>query len=163
LNSQAIVDEVDVVEIREIRRDGKSYAKLGTMFGVSAYAIRDIVKGRTWPHAGGPIEKTKQSSSVKGADNGRTKLSERQVAKIRGLLLRGEPQAAVARAFKVSRSTICDIAKGRKRFGIDADTNVSALPKFRRESTDSSAVHLRGHRLMEKIRDVVASRRQTSR
>jgi len=40
----------DVVKIRELNNEGVSYAKLGEMYNISKWSIRDICKYDTWKH-----------------------------------------------------------------------------------------------------------------
>lgn len=49
----------------------------------------------------------------RGSRNGGSKLTEEDVAKIKKKLRSGEQQAAIAKAFSVSRSLISQIALGR--------------------------------------------------
>lgn len=47
---QAKLTEADIPLIRQLRREGWSWTRLATRFGVSTYPIRMIVKGDTWSH-----------------------------------------------------------------------------------------------------------------
>jgi len=51
----AKLTEDEVVQIRERHCSGEPISELASEFGVSQTAIRNIVKGRTWRHVGGPI------------------------------------------------------------------------------------------------------------
>lgn len=50
-----------------------------------------------------------------GEDHQRAKLTDRDVELIRQLLADGWAPVEIARKFEVSRQTICDIHKGRRR------------------------------------------------
>ena len=48
-NGQALLTKEDVVEIKKLISSNKvTYRRIGKMFGVSRYAIKDIASGRTW-------------------------------------------------------------------------------------------------------------------
>jgi len=49
-----LTDEA-VRQIRMLHNQGWSYGRLGKMFDVSADAVRDSVRGRTWKHIWSPI------------------------------------------------------------------------------------------------------------
>jgi len=55
-NPNAKLTETAVVQIREKYRAGVPVSVLADEFGVTQNAIRNIVKGRTWKHVGGPVE-----------------------------------------------------------------------------------------------------------
>lgn len=46
----AVLTESDVFRIREIRKTGLSYAKIGAMFNVHRGTIGHIIRGSTWEH-----------------------------------------------------------------------------------------------------------------
>lgn len=59
-------------------------------------------------------DKVRKDRQARGSRNGRAKLSEEQVRRIRDLLRSGDiPQSDLAKSFGVSRSVIRDIEKGR--------------------------------------------------
>ena len=43
-------------EIRMLRSSGWSHRDLMTLFGVSAATVHDVIKGKSYKEAGGPIE-----------------------------------------------------------------------------------------------------------
>jgi len=107
-NGLAKLADEDVIEIRELYATGKyTQVELGEMFQVSFATISDIVRRETWQHIGGPQIQGGISRHAKGEANGRSKLTQDDVRKIRLLYARGEySQRELGRMFGVSQRTI---------------------------------------------------------
>lgn len=47
---QSGLHEEDILPMRELRKEGQSYAVIGSKFGVSAATARNAIIGKTWVH-----------------------------------------------------------------------------------------------------------------
>lgn len=58
----SLLNEHAVVQIRNAYAEGADGEQLAAAYGVSASAIYDITKGKTWKHVGGPLTRRKSMS-----------------------------------------------------------------------------------------------------
>lgn len=111
------ITEDNVLEIRQMRLDGMSYKEIGEKFLVANSVIRRILIGESWRWlnpSNYSIEINKEISkkcSV-GEKNGRCKLTENDVRKIRELRAMGMKQKEISSLFPVSMNMISSIITG---------------------------------------------------
>ena|GEM_PF-2439840 len=108
----AILTEEQVVQIRERYHNGEHSSELATEFNVSPYSIINVVSGKFWKLAGGPI---KAPGAIRGFRVKGYKLSSEDVRKIRDLARSGKNSSEMSRIFGASAGHIRDIVSGRKR------------------------------------------------
>lgn len=103
-NGAAKLAGVSVVKrIRELYATGKySHRQLAKRFGLVRNAIKGIVTGKTWKHAGGPIVSIRRPKDPAK----HSKLTFAQVLNIRQRVAAGESQASLAREYGVVRNAI---------------------------------------------------------
>lgn len=106
--------ERKVIKIRRLRQQKWTIDKLAIHFRVSPGLISGICSGKSWRHVGGPLVKW-QWKAIKyiGEDNNQSKLTVKQVFKIRRFYRRGKSMNILANKFKVSKSTIWRIITRR--------------------------------------------------
>lgn len=49
----SVLNQSQVIQIRELSRQGRSLKSLSRLFNCSIYAVRAVIYGRTWKHVGG--------------------------------------------------------------------------------------------------------------
>ena len=121
-NGRHVLTVDAVVEMRHAyAKGGVTIAELSRLYRVSAFTICQILAGRTWTDAGGPL---RGEEEVKPHD----KLSINDVAEIRRLLHAGlKTQAELAIQYNVSRGTICRAYHGQSWSDVDG-SNGSPRP-----------------------------------
>lgn len=55
-NPRAVLSDQQAREIRQLRANGWSHRDLMLFFGASAATVHDIIKGKSYKGAGGPVE-----------------------------------------------------------------------------------------------------------
>jgi hypothetical protein len=100
-------------EIRQRRADGQSLKTLAEHFEVTLSTISQIVQGKRWKHAGGPLQavravKQRMTEVV-------SRISDDEVELIRGRVAAGETKAALATEYRVSKTTIKNWVTGKTR------------------------------------------------
>jgi hypothetical protein len=91
------------------------FARLAERFGVTEFTTLCAVRGKTWPDAGGPIDRGK--SSMRGGDHPRARLTDDQAAAIRRLHAEGGwTHQALAEKYGVSRENVTRLLN-RKTYG----------------------------------------------
>jgi transcriptional regulator with XRE-family HTH domain len=111
----AKLTEADVVEMRQLRRDGIGRDDIARRFGVAPTHVSKVLLGKMWQHVTlSPEERESlKRATNRGERNPLAKLTTDDVARIRERLAVGEPGAAIGRAFGVSKTTISKIRRGR--------------------------------------------------
>lgn len=104
-NGHAIINESDVVDIRNSRLSGQ---RIASKYGLSGQAVSNIRRGITWNHADGPTPDRRRGELIKGESNGRSKLTAADVVAIRRSK---ESYRSIAEEFRVSHWTISDIMR----------------------------------------------------
>lgn len=49
-NSQSVLTEQDVREIRKLRKDGNTYTSIAKIFGVNIQTVCNVCSGKSWSH-----------------------------------------------------------------------------------------------------------------
>jgi uncharacterized protein YerC len=101
---KTLFDKTQAKEIRTEYAKGSTYAQIANKRGVCVTTVQNIVMGRTYKDAGGPIQSTKDA-----ADRRITRLrslSDKQIAEGKKRVAKGETYTAVAIDFGVSVPTI---------------------------------------------------------
>jgi predicted GNAT family N-acyltransferase len=62
--SNTSLTETDVVQIRHLIAEGKSYRLVARMFGITSNAVHLIAIGRSWGHAAGPRQKQQERTKL---------------------------------------------------------------------------------------------------
>lgn len=115
----AKLTEEDVLQIKELIKNGLLQTTIGKMFNISTSIINNIKQGRGWKHIGEDISEIKTKER---------KLNEDNVLEIKKLLKSGTSQKEIAIKFNVSPSTISEIKSGKKWAKIGED--ISNIKKF---------------------------------
>jgi hypothetical protein len=108
---RALVDEQQVLLIRQRYAGGELAVDLASEFGLSYPALHNILDGKSWQHVQ-MIQKRKRRG-VRGSRNSQSKLDETKVREIKRRLAEGETGASIARSLGVAEPTIADIKNGR--------------------------------------------------
>jgi len=95
-----------VLQIRQKAVSASTYATLAKEYGVTSVTIGNIVSGRSWKSAEGPLTPTDRRV---GAENRRAKLSSEDVKSIRRLAIAGASQVLLAENFGISQGTVSNI------------------------------------------------------
>lgn len=104
-NHAAKLTEEQVVEIRELAAAGATTKFLAEMVGMHPNYVGLILRGLSWPEAGGPL---------RVAHSTRSPLTQDQVREIKHLLVtKAVSQKEIARRFGVDPATITNIKKGK--------------------------------------------------
>ena len=109
LNPAAILDTEFVGRIREQYAHGVTIDDLARIYGSNRANIHQIVTGKTWTSAPGPVGTSK--NAAKGGQNGWSKLTESDVVEIRNQCEKGVSYIEVGRRFGVSGSCASRIAR----------------------------------------------------
>jgi hypothetical protein len=106
-----------VIEISELLKQGVTRREIGKRYGVNPVTITAINLGKSWSHiTGAAYDKPICASRPPGAKrHHKAKLTINQVNEIRSRLAQGESSYALAKEYRVSRSTIYSI-KTRKQW-----------------------------------------------
>ncbi len=116
----AILTEQKVLQIREMFQKGIRSTGIAAALSFSDALIRSVVYGRTWKHVGGPIfsppgkargdnnwTRKYPEKVLRGEQQGRAKLTEKQVLEIRSAFAAGQKtKRDLARQFDVSPTLI---------------------------------------------------------
>jgi len=119
--NRSSVSKLNQSDVRQIKRriaNGEHSTDIALDFSVSISDICMIKKGTIWSHVllDNQTEEALKNAkrlSAAGTRNGRAKLNDDDVRKIRTLLLEGVHPEFIAPQFKVSKETIKDIKSGR--------------------------------------------------
>lgn len=124
-NANSKITEKDAEDIRTLYLEkGMSCRDLSKVFPLDASTINDIVRGKRWSHAGGPISKVGVVNCKKGSELGRSRLKEKDIPAIRGLRLQGYSYAKIGKKFGVNSATIRQVDLGMSWthvIGVDED------------------------------------------
>jgi hypothetical protein len=104
-NNFSKFEESQVLEMRERRAAGESCGSIAVDFGTSKGVVAQIVRGESWAHVGGPLQRRKS----------RTRLTEEDIAEMRRLVQGGVRQSEVARRFGVDPSHVSKTVSGQRR------------------------------------------------
>lgn len=105
-------------EMRRLRRKGATIAALAERFGVSSPTAHRVVQGRTWTDAFGEgesrevLSEMRRTTTLKGSNNPKSKLSETDVREMMPLLDRLSLNE-IAERFGVNFSTVSKIKTGK--------------------------------------------------
>jgi plasmid maintenance system antidote protein VapI len=106
-NTQAVLTEDQVLQIRNLSASGMTDTAIATQFGVNRASITYIVQGKTWTHVSGPIQTEKnRNSSLK-----RGRFTAEQTESIRSRFKAGERQKDLAAEFGVTQGAISYICR----------------------------------------------------
>lgn len=108
---QALTDEL-AREIRTKHHAGMSIADLNREYGLSRWAIKQLLLGRTYRDAGGQIGIFKHTRIA--APKRIPKLTQTQKDEIRAQVANGVSQGYLHRKYGVSRAYISRIVKGSR-------------------------------------------------
>ena len=112
-HGRATLSDEHAQEIHELLKDGKmKHQEIACRYGVKASSIVNIAGGHCWRSVTGRDEVRRGNPSNRGEFNGKAKLTESSVLKIRQRLKAGEVIARLAREFEVLPSTISRIKSG---------------------------------------------------
>lgn len=92
----AVLDEGRVLEIRRLRREGFSYAKIGRIFGLGSTTILNAC-AYGWVHVPGRIPVSRTSK----------KFTREEVEEIKTLVLSGANDCQIGRILGVKNGTVC--------------------------------------------------------
>jgi len=109
LKSDAVLNEQDVIKIRDLLRVKIPKAHIAKQFGVSKTTIYDIEKGRSW-------NQNYIASVLKRTSTGNTKLSSIDTIREIKRRIKSIPRpsdTSLGKEFGMSRTAIYDIRKGR--------------------------------------------------
>jgi hypothetical protein len=107
---QAKLTVADVAKLRQRYADGETQTAIAAEYGMGPATIGDIVAGKTWRHAGGPVTPPRGSS---GETHSNAKLTWASVDSIRARAAAGEMKAALGREFGVSAQVIASVVQGK--------------------------------------------------
>lgn len=113
--AKAKLTEEDVARIRELRGT-LSQSEIAREYGVTQAIISKAQLGQTWAHVAGANERWVAPcyAHTKGQGNGRAKLTDADVARIRRL--RNElSQSKIAKRFGISKLTVHRLQRGHSR------------------------------------------------
>lgn len=108
---RAIVDEDDVLRIRERYANGEYASDLAAEHGFTQQALQKLVNGASWKHVA--IIEKRARQGPKGARHGLAKLDDAKVLEVKRRLASGEIGEAIAKDLGVSGSAITCIKTGR--------------------------------------------------
>lgn len=106
-NPRARLDDFDILKIRRMADCGSAIQSIADAFEIGYTTVRDIVDGKTWKHAGGPI----RDPSLPRLRGRPSKLTPGDVIRIREMVSVGMSMRKIAKIFKVSRETIRRIVR----------------------------------------------------
>ena len=111
-NGRAKLTAGQALEIRRAYAKGReTLADLGQRFRVSTPTVHQVIAGKTWKHAGGPVPPPRPDKAR--WDNRRAKLTAEAVAEIRSAAKAGEATATLALRFGVETTTINRVIVGK--------------------------------------------------
>lgn len=105
-----LTDEA-VVEIRQRYADGATGVELALEYDMTASALRQVVRGETWAHVGGPL--TFRTKVRFGDGNGSSKLNSAAAIQIRAQHRDGATATSLAKQYGVSRQTISRLVENK--------------------------------------------------
>lgn len=105
----ATISAEDVVRMRNLSRVGWRNQEIALAFGIPQATASAAITGKTWAHVPGPVP------PQRGERHHQAKLSDAEVAEIRGRHSSGEQQVSLAREFGVSKSLVSQIVRGLVR------------------------------------------------
>lgn len=109
-NGLAKLTEELVAEIRMLYAEGTTQTVLVDRYGVGQNVVSDIVLGKTWKHAAGPIcRRPRNIESCSGVKNHNSKANPEIVASIRNRYRLGATKSTLSAAFGLSPTTIGQI------------------------------------------------------
>lgn len=113
-NIKAKLTENEVLQIKELIKEGLSLRDIADKFGVCQDSIGRIRNGKTWNHVGEDLSNNKHSNK------GSSKLTESEVREIKLLLKDGKmTQNEIAEIYGVKRVTITNIKTGKSWSNIE--------------------------------------------
>lgn len=111
-NGLSKLTEKDIKHIFRLRKSLWSKSEIARKFGVTYVTIRYILAGKTWASVKGrPNKSLKVPHKKSGTDNGRAKLTEKDVIHIRNNLAGRFTSGKIARKYCVSSALIQKIIK----------------------------------------------------
>lgn len=105
-NGTSKLNEVVVVHMRERFAAGDTCAALAKQFDVMGSLVQNIIHGKTWKHAGGPIHRGRISKSPP------TLLRREDAQRVIDLRVEGKTAQEICEIFSVSQSVIWPILYG---------------------------------------------------
>ena len=122
-----LTDE-QVVNARQMYRDGATYSEIGASFGVSACSTQRLVQGVTYKNVTGFIldkeRRCPKKASIRGSLHYHSVLDEDDVKAIKQKLSDGSTQNELAKEFCVSRGSISSISLGRSWAHVGSQLNL---------------------------------------
>lgn len=134
---QSKLTEEEVVEIREkYATENQQFQELAEEYDVNRPQIGNIISGRKWEHADGPIFSKKEIAEIRkknfpdenkenqGSGNGQSKLTEKDVKEIREKYHNEDVyQKHLAEEYGITRGSVGDLVRGDTWKHVDGPTS----------------------------------------
>lgn len=133
-NANALLDEDQVVRIKELLAEHKTIVSVADEFGVSYFVIWDIAVGHRWQHVHVDGFTPKKMGPPLGEANGSAKLTAAEVGRIKTRLVSGESWIQIANSLGVDRRVIHDILTGKKWGSVVVDGFIPKQPSNQKGS-----------------------------
>lgn len=109
-NGMSRLSEEDVRSIHDGDSKGISHNKIAQYHGVSRHHVSQIIRGKRWVHLGLGSD---ASHDFRGENNGRAKLTEKNVLQIRIMYKNGYSRKTLMKEFGIGSSNLCNILSGK--------------------------------------------------
>lgn len=109
-NGSARLSDAAIRTICKERRDGRTHQELAERFHVARSTISRVLSGESWSHIGAHLPSAGRLTA-RGVRNGSSRLTDAQVVEIRSRAMMGENLTALARAYRVGRTTVRHIVR----------------------------------------------------
>lgn len=106
-NGGVVLEEDDVLKIRELAFHGQSYASIAKKYNIKDTTVRNICCGFLWKKIAGPIAGIDYENKIS------TCLTEIDICDIQNLICLGHTQRSIAKKYNVCEATISNIRKGK--------------------------------------------------